>query len=117
MQIQLNTDRHIAGGEELRVKVEDVLTRAVERFSDRLTRLEVHIADVNSEVRSGPDDIRCTMEARMAGHRPVSVTNNAANVDLAVAGAADKLRTKLTRIVDRKQKTKGSTPYGGEPAA
>jgi ribosome-associated translation inhibitor RaiA len=114
VQIQLNTDRHVDGGEALMAEVSDVVTRAVGRFSDRITRLEVHVADVNSGVRSGPDDMRCTLEARLAGKRPVSVTHNAATVEQAVAGAAEKLQKVLTRTVEREQATKGRTPYGGE---
>jgi ribosome-associated translation inhibitor RaiA len=114
MQIQVNTDRHIDGSEALQAKVRDVVNRAAERFSDRITRLEVHLADVNSGVRSGPDDMRCTMEARLAGKRPLSVTHNAPTVDQAVAGAADKLQKILTRTVERARKTKGQTPFGGE---
>jgi ribosome-associated translation inhibitor RaiA len=114
VQIQLNTDRHTDGNAALQAEVGEVIERMIGRFSDRITRLEVHIADVNSGVRSGPDDIRCRLEARMAGKRPVSVTHNAATVDLAVAGAAEKLQKVLTRAVERQQAAKGRTPYGGE---
>ncbi|CAN5875025.1 hypothetical protein BH23GEM9_BH23GEM9_07800 [soil metagenome] len=114
MQIQVNTDRHIEGGEALETSVRDVVAGAIERFSDRITRLEIHIADVNSGVRSGPDDIRCTMEARVAGMRPLTVTHNAGTVDQAVAGAAAKLQKTLRRTLERQRQTKGRTPYGGE---
>lgn len=114
MQIQVNTDRHVEGGESLKATVSDVVSRAVSRFTNRITRLEIHIADVNSGVKSGPDDLRCTIEARLAGLRPVSVSHNAATVEQAVAGAADKLRTTINRTVDRQKHAKGRTPYGGE---
>jgi ribosome-associated translation inhibitor RaiA len=114
MQVQVNTDRHVQGGEELKSRVTEVVASAVDRFSERITRIEVHIADVNSGMRAGPDDMRCTLEARLAGMRPVSVTHNAATVDQAVAGAADKLETLVRRNVERLQQTKGRTPFGGE---
>jgi ribosome-associated translation inhibitor RaiA len=114
MKIQVNTDRHIEGGAVLKEKVGDVVARAVERFGDRITRLEVHLADVNSGVRSGPDDLRCTLEARMAGRRPVTVTHSAATIDQAVAGAAEKLQKTIARTVERQQQAKGRIPYGGE---
>jgi ribosome-associated translation inhibitor RaiA len=114
MKIQVNTDRHIEGGTVLKEKVSDVVGRAVERFGDRITRLEVHLADVNSGVRSGPDDLRCTLEARMAGRRPVTVTHSAATIEQAVAGAAEKLQKTIARTVDRLQQAKGRIPYGGE---
>jgi ribosome-associated translation inhibitor RaiA len=114
MQIQVNTDRHIEGGEELKARVRDVVGRALDRFGERITRVEVHISDVNSGVRGGSDDIRSRMEARLAGLRPLSVTHHAATVDQAVAGAADKLQTTVGRSVDKLQRTKGRTPMGGE---
>lgn len=113
MQIQVNTDRHIEGTESLKTRVRDAVASAMDRFSDRLTRIEVHLADVNSGVRSGPDDIRCTLEARPAGLRPVPVTHNAASVDQAVAGAAEKLEKALGRTFDKMQRTRGRTPMGG----
>jgi ribosome-associated translation inhibitor RaiA len=114
MQIQINTDRHVEGGEPLKDRVRGVMSSAVDRFADRITRLEVHLADVNSGVRSGPDDLRCTVEARLAGMRPISVSHHAANIDQAVAGAADKLEKSISRIVDKQQQTKGRIPFGGE---
>lgn len=114
MQIQVNTDRHVEGGEALKEKVSDIVARAIDRFSDRITRLEIHLADVNSGVRSGPDDMRCTVEARLAGMRPISTTHHAATIEQAVAGAVDKLETMLRRTIERQQKVKGRTPYGGE---
>jgi ribosomal subunit interface protein len=114
MKIQVNTDRHIEGGEALKAQVGDVVGRAVERFAERITRLEVHLADVNSGVRSGADDIRCAVEARLAGRPPVTVTHNSDTVQQAVAGAADKLQRAVARLVERQQQTKGRMPYGGE---
>jgi ribosome-associated translation inhibitor RaiA len=114
MKIQVNTDSHIEGGAVLKEMVDDVVGRAIERFGDRITRLEIHLADVNSGVRSGPDDMRCTVEARMAGRRPITVTHRAATIEQAVAGAAEKLQKTIARTVERQQQAKGRLPYGGE---
>jgi ribosomal subunit interface protein len=114
MQIQVNTDRHIDGTQDLKDRVRDVVARAVERFGERITRIEVHLSDENSGARGGPDDMRCRLEARLAGVDPMTVSHQAATVDQAVAGAADKLEKLLGRHVDRQQRTKGRTPMGGE---
>jgi ribosomal subunit interface protein len=114
MKIQVNTDRHIEGGEALKAQVGDVVGNAVERFADRITRLEVHLSDENSGVRSGADDMRCAVEARLAGRQPITVTHNAATVQQAVAGAADKLERALARTIEKLQHAKGRPPYGGE---
>jgi ribosome-associated translation inhibitor RaiA len=51
-------------------------------MSDHITRVEVHLTD-----ERGPS----MMEARLEGRQPIAVTDEAATLDLAVDGAADKL--------------------------
>jgi ribosome-associated translation inhibitor RaiA len=94
MQIQVNTDRHIEGTDDLTAEVESSVRRSLSRFDERITRLEVHLSDLNSE-KSGPDDKRCMIEARMAGRDPVAVSHQAATVDAAVSGATARLRRSL----------------------
>lgn len=95
MQIQINADSAIDGHEKLPVYVRGVVEEALSRFSDRITRVEIHISDQNAG-KSGPDDKRCVIEARLEGRQPSAVTHNAATVREAVAGAADK----LTRLIE-----------------
>lgn len=90
MQIQLNTDSNLTGSEQLTEKLEADLRAALDRFSKRITRVEVHLSDQNSGEKGGTDK-RCLMEARIAGRQPLSVSHVAAAVDLAIEGAADKL--------------------------
>lgn len=94
MQIQVNTDNRVAGSDELALKVEAVVGSALGRFGDRITRVEVHLNDVNGPKR-GDDDNRCMMEARLAGLQPISVTHEAATLDQALEGAARKLERSL----------------------
>lgn len=97
MQIQLNTDNNLLGSEELNTQLEADVRGALDRFSERITRVEVHLTDQNSDQKSGTD-MRCVMEARVAGRQPMSVTHEAATVDLAIDGAADKLTHALDTI-------------------
>lgn len=96
MQIQINTDRNIGGDERLAEHVEGVVRDTLSRFADQITRVEVHLADVNAS-KSGQDDKRCMLEARLAGRKPTAVTHLAGSVAEAVSGAADK----LARAIDR----------------
>jgi ribosome-associated translation inhibitor RaiA len=96
MQIQINTDRNIDGYEALAAQVSGVVEGALGRFSDRITRVEVHLSAENSNKKGGQDDIRCMMEARLEGRKPVAVSHQAATVDQAVDGAVDK----LTNLID-----------------
>lgn len=96
MQIHMNTDRNIEGHEALATLLSGVVDRALSRFSDHITRVEVHLSDENSDKKGGHDHMRCVMEARLEGRQPIAVTHEDATVDLAVAGAAGK----LTRLIE-----------------
>jgi ribosome-associated translation inhibitor RaiA len=95
MQIQVNTDHSIEGHEALAAQVSGVVESALSRFGDHITRVEVHLSDETSHKR-GHNDKRCMMEARFKGHQRSAVTHQAATLDQAVAGAADK----LTRVIE-----------------
>jgi hypothetical protein len=96
MQIQINTDRHVDGNETWSSEVEAELRDKLERFAERITRIELHVGDVNAE-RAG-DDMRCVIEARLASRQPISVTEQAANTAQAVSGAIGKLQSALDSI-------------------
>ena len=95
MQIQIHTDSNIDGGEKLIARFSSVVEGALERFSDRITRVKIHLSDQNAG-KSGQDDKRCMMEARLEGRQPITVTHQAASLDQAVDGAAHK----LTRLIE-----------------
>ena len=96
MKIQVNTDKNIGGDERLAEYVEDTLRGELDRFADQITRVEVHLSDENAH-KSGQDDKRCMLEARVAGRKPTAVTHHAGTVAEAVGGAAEKLARALDR--------------------
>ena len=100
MHIQVNADNHIAGREEMAARVEAVVEEALSRFSARITRVEVHLSDENSH-KSGQHDKRCMMEARLQNRRPTAVTHQAATLDQAISGAADKLERSIGSTLGR----------------
>jgi len=100
MQIQVNTDNHIEGREALAAEVEATVAKALSHFSAHVTRVEVHLSDENG-AKHGQHDKRCMIEARVEGRRPTAVTCEAATLDQAVAGAADKLKSSLESMVNR----------------
>jgi len=107
MRVHFRTDRNIEGREALAAQVRGVVESAVDRFNDRITRVEVHLSDENSHKR-GDNDKRCVMEARLEGRRPIAVTHQAATLTQAVSGAADKLakliENTLGRLRDQQRK-------------
>lgn len=100
MQIQINTGRHIEKTDQLRATVEDIVSRNLDRFGERVTRVEVHLTDVNAD--KGGRDTRCVMEARLAGLKPVMVDELAHTYDVAVREAAGKLQRALATRLGRR---------------
>lgn len=107
MQIHVNTDSHIDGREALVRHVEAEIATALERFSDQITRVEVHLSDQNGS-NSGDADKRCLIEARLAGHPSVVVTHDGATGEEALDGAAKKLHRSLASILERAHDHKGA---------
>ena len=95
MQIDVMTDSHIEGPEKLITYVQGHVEAALERFSARITRVEVHLSDESGGRTTGAD-IRCLIEARPAGRTPVTVTDDSGSVDAALTGAIQR----LTHLLD-----------------
>ena len=89
MQIQINSDHHIVGSPELAGRIQALVRDTLDRYSDRITRVEVHLNDLNS--MKGGNDKRCLMEARLAGLGPVDVNHEADNLQVAIDAALEKL--------------------------
>jgi ribosomal subunit interface protein len=114
MQILINTDNHIDGNEGLRAHVESAVAGAMERFGNRVTRVEVQLTDENSSKKGGDNDKRCAMEARVAGLSPIAVSDLAPTVHQAVDGALGKLEKTLERTFAKRDDPKGRTSFSGE---
>ncbi len=112
MQIQLHTDNHVHGEVSLADWVEAELKDRLARFRDHVTRVEVHLSDVNA-ARSTGHVKRCKLEARPAGRPPVAVQHDAAKVADAVHGAADKLARLLDTTLGRAKDVKGRESIRG----
>ncbi len=110
MHVEVSTDtRTTADIADVTAEVETGLAR----YKDRLTRVGVHLSDVNGP--KGGTDCRCALEARAAGRQPVAVTNDAASPDEAVAGAVEKMERLLASTFDRLDDMKGNTSASGLP--
>lgn len=115
MQIQVHTDAHIEGRDAFSRWVETELADRLSRFRDHVTRVEVHFADDNAD-KSGNQDKRCMLEARVAGHEPVAVNHRAPKVADALTGAIDKLRRSLDSTIGRLRDSAGRASIRGEGA-
>ena len=110
MQILINSDHSVHGGESATETVESIVHDAVDRFATRITRIEVHLTDTNGP-KHGEHAKRCVMEARIAGIRPLAVAHEAPHMLQAVEGAADKLKRSIEHTVGRMEEpTTGAPP-------
>ncbi len=100
MTIQINTDNNLNVHEAFGNKLDDLLSEELSRFSEHITRLEVHLSDENG-FKEGLNDKRCLLEARLEGRQPIAVTGLANTYELAVDSAIDKLTTSLGTILGR----------------
>jgi len=100
------TDADIAG-------VTAAVEAGLSRFKERLTRVEVHLSDVNGP--KGGRDCRCALEARPAGRQPVVATNEAHTPDDAVKGAVVKMSSLLNTVFGREGDVKGGPSASGQP--
>ena len=107
MQIQFNTDESVDGREALGRHAEDVVRKVLDRFSNDVTRVEIHLSDSNGQ-KAGENDKRCLMEARVAGRQPIAVTDEANTLHQAIDGATQKLKRSLDstlgKLGDHKRK-------------
>lgn len=107
MQVQVNTDKNIEGGERLTQYVKTAVDAKLHRFGAQITRVEAHLSDENSHKSHG-DDKKCVLEARPAGRPPVAVTHLAPTLDQAISGAVDKLERVLDSTFGQLNHTKGT---------
>jgi ribosome-associated translation inhibitor RaiA len=100
MKIQINTDNHIEGRDELVEEAEATVENTLGHLAEHITRVEVHLSDENSD-KGGSHDKRCLMEARLEGHQPIAVSDEAETISQAIDGAAEKLKRSLDHTLGR----------------
>ena len=100
MQIQVHADSSVQAGSNVAQTAEAAIEGAVRRWARRITRVEVHLSDVNRH-KGGADDKRCVMEARLGGLDPIAVTHTARTLADAIDGAAGKLQKTLEKTLGR----------------
>ncbi len=97
MKIQVNTDHNTPGSESLNNFIDTVLQSELDHFSDHITRLEVHLADENAG-KSGENDKRCMIEARIEHRQPVAVKAHANTYEESISEASDKMKSSLDTV-------------------
>ena len=101
MDIEINTGEGVSRSEAVDAHVRRMLDRLERRYGERLTRVRVHLKDVNAA--KGGVDKACTMEARPAGLDPVAVDAQDADLYKAIHEAAAKLDKAVGHRLGRAQ--------------
>ena len=109
MQVIVNSDHNITGDESVTARVEAILADSIERFENRITRVEAFLSDANSS-KHGARDKRCVLEARIAGAQSVVASNEAPTVLEAIEGAANKLERVLEHTLGKQEARSGRSP-------
>jgi Sigma 54 modulation protein / S30EA ribosomal protein len=112
MQVLVNSDHHITGDESTTERVRSIVEDSLDRFADRVTRVEVFLSDAAGG-KHGAKDKKCVMEARPSGLGPVAVSNEAPTILEAIEGAAAKLQRALGHTLG---KHNASSPKGPSEA-
>lgn len=102
MTVQINTDNNVEGHARLKSYIQDEVATTLARFEEKVTRLEVHLGDENSD-KGGVNDKRCTIEAKPINMQPVAVTNHADTTEKAFHGALDKIKKVLETSFEKKR--------------
>ena len=98
MKIQINTP-HESLPDPLRELIESGVEDVLAPYAERLTRVEVHIQDLNAQ--KGGVDKRCMIEARPRGMDPLVAEHEDVGIPEAFRSALDKLRRVLERRFGR----------------
>ena len=91
MLIEVRTDGNIKGSEQFSAEVKAVVHAALDRYGDRLRRVDVHLSDAIGD-KTGHEDKCCMIEARRDGCEPIVVTHQESTLEQAIQGAIHNLK-------------------------
>lgn len=100
MKIQLNTDKNIQGAEILETSVSEKISKSLKRFSDKITRIEIHLSVQNAQ-KVSTGDIQCKIEARLEGLQPILVAAKSNSKEKALNDAIAKMKAVLVKVTGK----------------
>lgn len=102
MEVLFNTDNNIEGKERIESYFTAKIKEDLNRFEDKVTRVEVHLSDENAD-KGGINDKKCVMEVRPQGLKPVAVTSQDDTIEQAISGATKKMISSLNSLLGKLQ--------------
>ncbi|WP_017257850.1 HPF/RaiA family ribosome-associated protein [Pedobacter arcticus] len=101
MIIQINTDNHIEGKEELNTYITNLFNEKLQRFDSYLTRVEVHLSDENGGEKGGADDKKCNIEARLENLEPIFASSQSDDISKAIHDCLQKIKRGIEHQLDK----------------
>ena len=99
MLIQVNAG-DVQSSDALTAKVNEEVHTALKRVESSITRVEAHLHDDNAH-KSGSNDMRCVLEARIAGMKPLTVEESSDDLYKSIHLAAQKLGRAVTHTLEK----------------
>jgi ribosome-associated translation inhibitor RaiA len=115
MQILVTCNDPLCCDENLFQRVEGVIAGTLERFSNRVARVEVNLSDV-TDLNYGNRDRICSLQA-WVGTESVVASHEAATLTEAIHDAASKLERLLARAIEQRDAALGDRQGGPSPAS
>jgi ribosome-associated translation inhibitor RaiA len=100
MQVHVRHDDTIQGNQRLTDMTVATIEAVLDRHAAHITTVEVHFADENGP-KTGGDDVRCSIEVRFEGKKPIGVTHHAGDLLVALETAAEKMARMLDHQLGR----------------
>jgi ribosome-associated translation inhibitor RaiA len=101
MQVRVDVDDHIDGSEELMVRVEGVVEGSLDRFLERIARVDVHLSQLDRR-HASHGDMCCRIEAYAGALSPIVVSHEALTLTEAIHAAAAKLHRAVAAALGRR---------------
>ncbi|RYF23339.1 MAG: HPF/RaiA family ribosome-associated protein [Flavobacteriales bacterium] len=102
MNIQLNADNNLTIHEPYQLQIKAQLTKDLGRFSNHISRLEVHLSDENGS-KAGLNDKRCLIEAKLEGKPSIVASDLGDTYDIALKSATEKIKSALNTTISKMQ--------------
>jgi ribosome-associated translation inhibitor RaiA len=102
MIVNINIDKSLDKAERHQEYLSDLIKKSLNNYTDHITRIEIQIKDVNG-IKDGPNDTNCMIEARIKGRQPIAINNKADDIETAIKGAVDKIKSSLESVMGKIQ--------------
>lgn len=114
MHIQIRSDNHIHVHATRAAELEAIVKHALRHCSQHVTRVELHLSDING-TKAGQPDKCCVMEVRLERLQPMAVTETSQTIGESVTGASEKLARLIKSTLDRAADRRPPAPESIEP--